>query len=299
MSTRPLVSVIIPAFRAEATLPGAARSLLAQTYSRWEAIVASDDGVDYLALLGGAGISDPRFRQVFTGACATGEGHARNVALSLARGEIVANLDADDSFRADRLEQLVPLALTCGAAVDNTGVHGEDGRLYKRPFPEASVVEPITAEGILGPRIPLFPVFLRELLSAGWTTVAFAADVLFNLELLCVAPAMVVHPESLYRYFKRPGSITQAPETCDTAERGYAEILRLLEAGALRLSDEVRAAAHAEFSANRRLNQLFRRYMESGRCASLEAFLDLTANGRAPWVEEELARLSEDPARAA
>jgi succinoglycan biosynthesis protein ExoO len=52
MSTKPLVSAIIPAFRAEATLPGAARSLLAQTYSRWEAILASDDGVDYLALLG-------------------------------------------------------------------------------------------------------------------------------------------------------------------------------------------------------------------------------------------------------
>jgi glycosyltransferase involved in cell wall biosynthesis len=299
MSTKPLVSVIVPAFRVEATLPGAARSLLAQTYSRWEAIVASDDGVDYLALLGGAGISDPRFRQVFTGACATGEGNARNAALSLARGEIVANLDADDAFRADRLEKLVPLALGYGAAVDNTGVHGEDGRLYKRPFPEASVVEPITAEGILGPRIPLFPVFLRELLGAGWTTVAFAADVLFNLELLCVAPGMVVYPESSYRYIKRPGSITQAPESYATAERGYAEILRLLEAGALRLSDEVRAAAHAEFTANRRLNRLFRRYMESGRCASLEAFLDLTGNGWAPWVEEELARLSEDPARAA
>jgi glycosyltransferase involved in cell wall biosynthesis len=299
MSTEPLVSAIVPAFRAEATLQGAARSLLGQTYSRWEAIIASDDGVDYLGLLGDAGISDARFRQVFTGSHATGEGNARNAALGLAQGEIVANLDADDAFRADRLEKLVPLALTYGAAVDNTGVHGEDGRLYKRPFPEASVVEPITADGILSPRIPFFPVFRRELAGDGWTTVAFAADVLFNLELLCVAPKVVVHPESLYRYFKRPGSITQASDAYEAAERGYAEILRLLEAGGLRLSDEVRAAAHAEFSANRRLNRLFRRYMESGRCASLEAFLDLTANGRAPWVEDELARLGEDPARAA
>jgi succinoglycan biosynthesis protein ExoO len=299
MSMRPLVSVIIPAFRAEATLPDAARSLLAQSYTRWEAIVASDDGVDYLTLLHAAGVRDPRFRQVSTGAWASGEGNARNAALALARGEVVANLDADDAFARDRLAKLVPLALGHGAAVDNTGVHGADRRLYKRPFPEASEVEPMTAAGILGPRIPFFPVFRRALLGHGWTTVAFAADVLFNLELLCVAPSMVVHPESLYRYFKRAGSITQAPDAFHTAERGYAAILRLLEQGALRLSDEVRAAAHAEFAANRRLNRLFRRYLQDGRCADLEAFLDLTENGRAPWVEAELVRLSEDQARAA
>jgi succinoglycan biosynthesis protein ExoO len=299
MSTRPLVSVIIPAFRAGATLPDTARSLLAQSYPRWEAIVASDDGVDYLALLGAAGIRDLRFRQVLTGACASGEGHARNAALAIARGEILANLDADDAFTGERLAKLVPLALTHGAAVDNTGVHGPDRRLYKRPFPGASKVERITAEGILAPRIPLFPVFRRELLGDGWTTVAFAADVLFNLELLCVAPSMAVHPDSLYLYFKRAGSITQASDAFDTAERGYAAILRLLEQGALRLSVEVRAAAQAEFAANRRLNRLFRRYMQDGRCADLEAFLDLTENGRAAWVDAELARLSEDQARAA
>ena len=61
----------------------------------------------------------------------------------------------------------------------------------------------------------------------------------------------------------------------------------------------MRAAAHAEFTGNRGVNQLFRHYMLSGRCASLEDFLDMTQNGRAPWVEAELAYLSEEPARAA
>jgi hypothetical protein len=48
-----------------------------------------------------------------------------------------------------------------------------------------------------------------------------------------------------------------------------------------------------------RASAIFRRYRESGRCASREAFSDATADGRSSWVEEELARLSEDPARAA
>jgi succinoglycan biosynthesis protein ExoO len=299
MSEQPLISVIIPAYRAEAILPGAVRSLVAQTYPRWQAIVASDDGVDYLAVLERAGICDDRLQQVSTGACGSGEGNARNVALAAARGAILCNLDADDEYQADRLEQLAPLALAHGAAVDNTGVHRPGRGVYKRPFRDARGVTPLTAEAILEPRIPLFPVFRRELAGDGWTTVRFAADVLFNLELLCAAPAMVVHPESMYLYCKRDGSITQAPDTADTAERGYAAILRLLESGALRLSKEVRAAAHAEFTANRRVNRLFRHYMLRGRCASLEDFLDITQNGRAPWVEAELARLSEEPARAA
>jgi cellulose synthase/poly-beta-1,6-N-acetylglucosamine synthase-like glycosyltransferase len=42
MSTEPLVSVMIPAYRAEATLPAAVRSLLAQTCPSWQAIIASD-----------------------------------------------------------------------------------------------------------------------------------------------------------------------------------------------------------------------------------------------------------------
>ena len=38
------VSVLIPAYRAEATLARAVRSLLAQTHEDWQAVIASDDG---------------------------------------------------------------------------------------------------------------------------------------------------------------------------------------------------------------------------------------------------------------
>jgi succinoglycan biosynthesis protein ExoO len=299
MSDQPVVSVIIPAYRAEATLPGAVRSLLAQTHPWWQAIVASDDGVDYLAVLERAGICDERLQQVSTGACGSGEGNVRNVALASARGAILCDLDADDEFRATRLEQLAPLALAYGAAVDNTGVHRPGGGLYKRPFPDTRAITRLTADAILTVRIPFFAVFRRELAGDGWTMVPFAADVLFNLKLLCAAPLMVVHPASLYVYLKRDGSITQAPDTAEAAERGYAAILDLLESRALRPGKDVRAAAHAEFTANRRVNRLFRHYLPRGRCASLEDFLDLTQNGRAPWVEAERAHLSEEPARAA
>jgi succinoglycan biosynthesis protein ExoO len=291
MPDRPAISVVIPAFRAAATLPETCASLLRQTMTDWEAIIASDDGTDYLAVLAGAGICDGRLRQVSTGAQGSGEGHARKRALAAARAPVIANLDADDLFRPDRLERLLPLALAHGAAVDNTGVHGEDGRLYKRPVPDAVAVAALTLDVVLKPRIPLFPVFRRELAGAGWTSVPFAADVLFNLELLSLTGTMVIHPEPLYLYLKRPGSITQSPDAHATAERGYDAILDLLAAGALRLDPATRRAAIEEFTANRRLNWLFRQWMESGRCASLEDFLDTSANGRAAWVEAELLAL--------
>jgi glycosyltransferase involved in cell wall biosynthesis len=90
-------------------------------------MVASGDGVDDLAVLERAGICDDRLQQVSTGACGSGEGNARNVALASAPGGILCNLDADDEFRRDRLEQLAPLALAMvrrsrtPACTDRTG----------------------------------------------------------------------------------------------------------------------------------------------------------------------------------
>ena len=82
------------------------------------------------------------------------------------------------------------------------------------------------------------------------------------------APSRV--PVSL---FKRDGSITQAPDTADVAERGYDAIIRLLESGALRLRDEVRAAAgHRSLPPIDASIGLFRQYLLSGRCAALEDF---------------------------
>lgn len=284
----PKVSVIIPAYRAENTIAQAVKSLLDQTYTSWEAAIASDDGVDYLAILDEQGVRDHRLTQTFTNGCGNGEAVARNAAVATSTGEVIANLDADDAFEANRLAELVPLAMTHGAAIDNTGVHNTDLVLYKRPFSDRPGVTLATPEDILKPRVPFFPVFRREFLGKGWMKVPFAADVLFNLELLSRATTVAIHPQSLYRYYKRENSITQSPTAFDTAEQAYQQILDLLAAGKLDLTPEISTAAREEFSQNLGLNCLFRQYMQSGRCQNLEEFLDLTENGRASWLKSEL-----------
>jgi hypothetical protein len=117
-------------------------------------------------------------------------------------------------------------------------------------------------------------------LGDGWTKVPFAADVLFNLELLSRTEKVAIHPEPLYRYYKRDNSITQSANAFETAEKAYLTILSLLDEGALTLTDAIRQAARQEFSENLALNKVFRRYMEEGRCQNLEQFLDMTNNGQ-------------------
>jgi glycosyltransferase involved in cell wall biosynthesis len=287
----PLVSLIVPAYRTHDTIARCVRSALDQTMADLELVIASDDRTDYLATLAEGGLVDGRIRQVSTGGVATGSPNSRNMALAVARGRLVGHLDADDAMRPDRLEKLVPLVLQHGAVVCNTAVHDTEGRFTKQPLAPFAAPRPFTAHDLLTPRVPFACLFRRELVPNGWTPTPFAGDVLINLELLTTAATMQVHPEGLYLYHKRLGSTTLAPDAAERADRGYATILDLLERRALRVSEPVRRAALRQFAFDRRLNRLFRAYQEAGRVAHLEAFLDLTDLGRAPWVEDELRRL--------
>src|SRR6185437_10903875 len=106
----PLVSVIIPAYRAADTIGRAVRSLLAQSEEDWEAVIIADDGADYAALLADDGLSDPRLRFCSSGHEAGGAAAARNIGLAAARGRLVTPLDADYLFAVERLARLAPLA---------------------------------------------------------------------------------------------------------------------------------------------------------------------------------------------
>ncbi|MEO1092775.1 MAG: glycosyltransferase [Pseudomonadota bacterium] len=292
MTDRPLVSLIVPAFRADATISRCITSALAQTWPHLEVVLASDDGTDYLELLRRSGVRDPRLRQAKTGGIGEGAVAARNAALAIAEGSVIAQLDADDALALDALDRLVPMALDDGAAVSNTAVFDTEGRLYKRGVALFPLARRFTAHDLLTPRVPFPPVFQRRLLPEGWTATPFAEDVLVNLQLLTVAPDMRVHPDAHYAYHKRLGSMTLGGDAADRADAGYAELLRLLAGRGLRIDPELRRAAAAQFRFDRRLNQLFRRWLRDGRCAHLEHFLDLTDAGRASWVEAEMAALA-------
>ncbi len=268
-SLAPTVSILIPCFEAVETIGKAVESVLAQTFDDIEVVLASDDGVDYAALLG---CSDSRLRQVSTGQNGSGDGPARNAALIAARGRFITNLDADDAVRPDRFAFMLPFADRYGAAVDNTALWIE-GHLTKTAFPAEPVDFPLTVEAVLGPRLPMNALLRREFAGEGWHAFDFCSDVVFNLEVLSRCPTFRGLARTGYDYIKRDGSITQSPDTADRAARGYAAIIAAIDAGELDLTPEIASAARAEFVANAHTNEAFRTAQNARRVENLEAWL--------------------------
>jgi peptidoglycan/xylan/chitin deacetylase (PgdA/CDA1 family) len=117
--TRPLVSVVVPAFNAEPTLAVALDSLAAQTQRDWEAIVVDDGSTDATAaLVARRAAADPRLRLVRQ--ANGGVSAARNAGIALARAPWLAFLDADDWLVPEAFETLLD-ALRARPELD--GVH--------------------------------------------------------------------------------------------------------------------------------------------------------------------------------
>jgi hypothetical protein len=101
VAERPRVTVLMPAHNAERYLPEAIGSILAQDLDDFELLVVDDASTDdsrrYLE-----SVHDPRLR-VVTNLTNEGVTAARQRGLSLARGEYMASLDADDVALPGRL----------------------------------------------------------------------------------------------------------------------------------------------------------------------------------------------------
>lgn len=100
---QPLVSVIVPSFNHAAYLRECLDSVLTQDYAPIELIVVDDGSSDgSLAILRSYG-NRIRLLQQQGGR----QARARNLALAVARGELVAFLDSDDRWRAGHLSAAV------------------------------------------------------------------------------------------------------------------------------------------------------------------------------------------------
>ncbi|HUA45082.1 MAG TPA: glycosyltransferase [Solirubrobacteraceae bacterium] len=106
LTPTPRVTVITPAHNASATLAEAVGSALAQTVSDLEVIVVDDGSAEPAAHVLRE-LNDPRLRVIRT-AANRGVSAARNTAVATARAPVLAQLDADDLWRPDHLEGLLP-----------------------------------------------------------------------------------------------------------------------------------------------------------------------------------------------
>ena len=133
----PRVTVLLPVYEAERFLAEAVESILAQTQRDFELLAIDDGSRDgSAAILDAYARRDPRVRVVrrpHAGLVAT-----LNEGLALARGELIARMDADDVALPDRLErQLARLDLESALVCIGGGFAVIDaaGRTIDRVFP--------------------------------------------------------------------------------------------------------------------------------------------------------------------
>lgn len=257
----PRITVVIPAFNAEAFLPETLDSVEAQTYRDWEVVVADDASTDRTAEV--VDSRGGRFRAVHS-EVNEGPAGARNRALREASGELVAFLDADDLWLPTLLERMVTAydgrpdhgarvgIVSCDALV--LGPSGYESRTYK----ELMGVHDEVTLGAMLVKNPIQP-------SGALTSMAVVSEVggfceeLFGTEdydlwlrIVEAGYEVVVVPEPLYVYKIAQTSVSS--NLTRMARSMQATFVRALDRDAL--SSRERRIAERQLRLQRALEQV-------------------------------------------
>lgn len=103
-----LVSIITPMYNAGAFIAQAIESVMSQTYTNWEMIIADDCSTDDgLAVASSYAARNPKIKVVKTDSNTGCPAGARNRSVIEASGQYIAFLDADDIWESTKLEKQV------------------------------------------------------------------------------------------------------------------------------------------------------------------------------------------------
>ena len=107
MTQAPQVSVVMPVYNAERYLREAVESILNQTFTDFEFIIIDDGSTDgSLKILREYADNDPRIRLISREN--RGTAGTLNEGIELAKGPLIARMDADDISLPERLERQIP-----------------------------------------------------------------------------------------------------------------------------------------------------------------------------------------------
>lgn len=228
------ITVVIPVYNVASYLRAALDSVRAQTFADWECVCVDDGSTDGSgAVLDEYASRDPRFRVVHQ--ANAGVSAARNRGMDAAAGELVAFLDADDTYDPRALEILADVWRKTGADVIRYG---------------SALVEDHSADRAVSGFPPYVEVDLDDLsesplrrcslgtasaLSARlaarvrWPPMTHCEDPLFVLRCMKAADKVVFIGENLVNYLLRPGSASRTVSlsivtaTCEYLVAAYDE----------------------------------------------------------------------------
>lgn len=217
--TPPLVSILIPAYRAVRYLGETLASIRAQTHPRWE-ILVYEDGIfdDTAALVKAFAATTGNPVRLFQGETNRGVSRARNALLDAIEGEYVAFLDADDLWPVDYLENALRHLSLADADWMIAGaelIDQEGHPLGQQMIPPAVAAESIPNELLKCSFIlPSAVVAHRRVFGTGLrfdSSFPIGEDLDLWLRMIRAGFKPVIVPGLLIRYRKHPASATADP----------------------------------------------------------------------------------------
>jgi glycosyltransferase involved in cell wall biosynthesis len=199
------VSVVVPAFDAEATVGAAVSSVLWQTYRDFEVVVVDDGSRD---ATGAIASSFPEPVRVVSQENA-GVAAARNRGIEEAKGELIAFCDADDVLLPQHLEALVAVHDRHGGIATSNcywlypgGIHAARTR-YKGRFPEKQR-QAILEQNFVS-TMSLFPKTLLDEIGPFDPELQVAEDWDFWLRAIFAGHRVALQPKPLALYRRGTG----------------------------------------------------------------------------------------------
>jgi glycosyltransferase involved in cell wall biosynthesis len=217
-----LVSAVIPAYNASKYIAESVRSVLAQTYSELELIVIDDGSTDDTAEVARAAFGDDPRAQLHSFEN-VGLPGARTRGLALAKGEFLAQLDADDHWLPEKVAKQVaaledePTTVCVGCLMRYIG---EDGHLLRGPWgaipttgedPRDPRSQALIRDALLLPFPPSAIVYRTEILRevGGWdASLRIYGEDFDLLARIAQRGSIGIVPEPLAEYRLHLGSMT-------------------------------------------------------------------------------------------
>ena len=232
----PSVSVVVPAFNRAETIAVTLDSLVAQSFTDWEAIVIDDGSIDSTAaVVERYAVSDSRIRLLRQ--ANAGVGAARNVGIEQSQGRWVFFLDADDWVTPDALALLVgavdhepegTVAIARSVLVMPNGAEVVEDA----PPPQDEMFQELARRCVYSIHAAIQPTELVRAVGGFDALLIAGEDWDLWQRIARTGPAYVYPPEKIAYYRVRPtsasrGALRLLQDGGRVIERGHAEDPRL------------------------------------------------------------------------
>ena len=122
MKSIPLISIITPVYNVEQYLPQCIESVINQTFQNWELLLIDDGSTDRSGIICDEyALKDERIRVLHKEN--SGQSDSRNMALLLAKAELIGFVDSDDWLEPDMYAMLYRTLINCQADIAICGYY--------------------------------------------------------------------------------------------------------------------------------------------------------------------------------